>query len=271
MIYLKENKTVIHTYLDFLKHQEKVIINDQNVDISSLDGLEDVHQYAKSIEIGHTAIKSIESLSKMKDLRTIQLYSNNELKSLDGLIGLNLEYLTLYEMKNLTSFGSANFSTEKLVIHDCPNLDVDLSNIKISDELSLTKTKMKDLSFLKNNKLKIISINDAYVDSLYGIQFCPDIQTKIFNKGSLSKGFDYHRMFYDQYKRVDNRITDYWKDLYEYWANVASRDGSEKFDFKEMIEIIVDSGMPEHEIKRLFTEEEQRLIFSTKVVNKFNL
>jgi len=276
MRYLKENKTKMFTYADFLKQQDKVQIDGDEATekITTADGIPETHPNATHLEIGNTLISDFSNLSVLKDLNVLMLYNNPNMTSLDGLKGLELENLSISKC-GLDKIGDVDLKVEKLVFNECSDFVFrDLKGINGLKTLDLREIKkIADLSFLENHKdLLRLDLSNVEIDSLYGVQHTKKLKINYFNNVG-NNDFMYHKLFVD--KNFGN-INDYWAEIVRYWMDQAKTTDKSGFDVLfeegELKEVVFDGiKLPREEIDRLFTPDQARTLRSLHTVKKYNL
>lgn len=277
MKYLKENKTTVFTYLDFLKTKDKIQIDGETspVHINTAEGLADIHPNVEHLEIGNTEIPDVSDLSRMKHLEVLMLYKNDKLRSINGLNGLTLSNLTLMDLKSLNSLGKVAIIAKKVVFSNCPNFKPNIEGISGIEELDITKCgTLKDLTFLKDREIRKIDFRETSIDSLYGIQYSQDTKLSFNNMNQTNHRFEYHRMFYNDTVTKSEQIVDYWKQIVDYWINVIEKGKTTilELSHEDIKETFIDGiKLPKEEIERLFNDEEKRYIKSVSGISKYNL
>lgn len=279
MKYLNENMSrKPYKYTDFLKSKKKVIIDgEKGGSLDTLEGFAEIHPRVEYLELSNVNIESVAELNKLENLNELVISDCHLLRNLDGLKGLELENLKLYNLESFERLGDCDIFVRKLNVNNCEQFNVnnDLKGIKAINHLVLDNVNcIKDLSFLKVRKIPRIALYNLEMETLFGIQFFQSNVT--YNRVTGCKGSDleYHLLFYERHK--NKGIKDYWKEIVEHWLDEAADEENFGFDVLydsgELKELIFDGiKLPIEEVDRLFTPDQARVLRSLHTVKKYNL
>lgn len=268
-----DKSSLLFSYSDFLKQRQKVQIDGKDSDskINTLEGFKDIHPNLEFLEIGNTLIKDFSPLSGIKSLKNFMPYANKNMFNLDGLKDLNLNLLSIHECPNFKGLGNVDITVKEFRIGYSKDFKVDFKGVKGLEIVHIGNINyIKDLSFLEHSDIKEVQIGSVeQMDSLFGIQYKPNVLLKFWNSGAENHDFMYHKMFYEGKK--GEPIKDYWKEIVDYWKNQYGED-YKNIDEKDFKEVFIEGiKVPLSEVNRLFTKGEQNMFKSMTTINRFSL